>query len=919
MMANEKTDYKNTLTLPQTEFPMRASLASREPERLAHWEAQDLYGRIIAKNQKSGKSPFVLHDGPPFANGSAHTGHMTNRNLKDIILRYKSMQGHACPFFPGWDCHGLPTELKALKELKDGGKTLGAVEIREKCREFSLRNMDALRKQFKRLGIAADWSREYRTMDPSFEAEELRSFACFVEKGLVYRDKKPVIWSIPCRTALAEAEIEYKEYVSPSIWVAFQSQKEADLYFIIWTTTPWTIPANVGVALNPNLDYVEILASGKRLIVADSLYEKTVETLKLEGASRGKVCKGREFEGMMLKHPFMAHASKVVLADYVSAEDGTGCVHTAPGHGMDDYVTGREQGLEIYSPLDDNGCYIDDGRIPADLVGLSTLDKDGHCEANDAVIAKLNSLGCLLARKAISHQYPFCWRSHTPIVFRSVEQWFVGLDKGGMRQKVIENIDTVRWVPERSINRIRGSVESRPDWCISRQRAWGLPIPAFYDATGKRYIDAGVIRGLAEKVAADPSGSDIFFKWSAEELLKGIALPKGWNPAELKPETDTLDVWFDSATSNRAALMGKPDVHWPADMYLEGPDQHRGWFQSSLWLSTVVEGKAPYKTVLTHGWILDTDREKLSKSKGSASFDELVAKYGADVLRLWNASQDYTVDITIGDDILDQAANAYRGIRNTLRFELSNLFDFDASKAVALDELEPIDAWVLNETAKLIVETTSAYESYNFAAAYRAIMQFVQVTLSSTYHDCLKDRLYTWSKSSKARRSSQTVIALTFDALVRMLAPILPFTSDEAWAYRTEGVALAKSSVHEQLFPTVPEEWGVVQKTAEEVGAIMALKAKANESMEELRAAKTIGQSLEAELIFSGDVALLKKYEEALPEIFIVSKVTLEPSEGELRVRAQKAPGRKCPRCWRFVEDFEGDTCSRCAQALRDA
>jgi isoleucyl-tRNA synthetase len=911
-------DYKTTLTLPQTEFPMRANSAEREPQRLAHWEETNVYGRIISKNKKGGKEPFVLHDGPPYTNGDAHAGHMTNRNLKDIVLRYKSMQGYPVPFFPGWDCHGLPTELKALKELQNGGKGLKPLEIRKLCREYSNRYIGTMCEQFKRLGLLADWSREYKTMTPEFEAEELRAFAAFVDKGLIYRDKKPVIWSIPCRTALAEAEIEYKDYVSPSIWVSFQSQKEADLYFIIWTTTPWTIPANVGVALNPNLDYVEILTAGKRYIVTDSLYEKTVAAVGFKDARRGKIAKGKTFEGMLLKHPFMAHASRVVMADYVSAEDGTGCVHTAPGHGMEDYQTGREQGLEIYSPLDDNGCYVNDGRIPAELVGLTTLEKNGKSEANEAVIVLLEKLGVLLGRAPITHSYPFCWRSHTPIIYRALEQWFVGLDKNGMRQKVLDNIDTVKWIPEQGRNRIRGGVESRPDWCISRQRVWGLPIPAFSDAAGKRYIDAGVIRALAEKVAQAPEGSDIFFAQSAGDLLAGIKLPVGWDPKTLKPETDTLDVWFDSGTTNRVALMNKPDVHWPADLYLEGSDQHRGWFQSSLWLSTVVEGKAPYKSVLTHGWILDSSKEKLSKSSGASPFNELVKKYGVDVLRLWNASQDYTGDITLSNEILDQISNAYRALRNTLRFQLSNLFDFNArTDAVALDELEPLDGWVLSKTAELIRTATAAYEAYNFAEVYRAVTNFVQVTLSSTYHDCLKDRLYTQSPHGKARRSAQTVIDLTFDALVRILAPIMPFTSDEAWSFRHEGVALGKVSVHEQAFPAVPDAWNVVKAPAADVEKLLALKGKANEAMEALRQAKTIGGSVEAELTFEGDLALLARYEAALPEIFIVSAVCLKPASGELRVTASKAVGTKCPRCWRVTSAQEDGVCPRCAAVLR--
>lgn len=893
---------------------MRANLPTREADRVNHWEKNDLYGRIIKKNK--GREKFILHDGPPFTNGNVHMGTLLNKTYKDIVVRSRAMRGYYTPYIPGWDCHGLPIEQKVVTALREQGiKNLPPAELRRKCQEYSEKNIEIMTGQFARGGVLCDWKHAYRTMSPQYEAETLRAFAAFVEKGLIYRDSKPVMWSIPCRTALAEADTYYSEHTSPSIWVAFYFKDDPNRAFVIWTTTPWTIPANVAVALSPKLQYTELAHEGKKFIVAEALADKFIAQAKWEGVKKGKVYKGSEFEGKVLVHPFMSHGSQVVLADYISAEDGTGCVHTAPGHGIEDYMTGRQYKLETYSPLDDEGKYVNDGRIPANLVGLSTLEKNGKSEANEAVMAMLKTSGHLLATAEYPHQYPFCDRSKTPIVFRALEQWFIGLDRSDMRQKVLAAVDTVQWVPEQSRNRIRGSIENRPDWCISRQRSWGVPIPAFFDDTGKRYIDAQVIRGLAAKVATE--GTNIFFEWSAEKLLEGIKLPAGWDVKKLKPESDTLDVWIESASSSLAVLKTNPELAWPADLYLEASDQHRGWFQSSLWASVVNTGKAPFKAVFTHEWVLDNNKQKLSKSKNSMSATDMINKYGADVLRLWAASQDYTNSIALSEEVLGQISTSYCSLRNTLRYQLANLNGFETARdSVPVEKMQPIDQWILSQLARLLEEVTAAYEAYDFAKVYQLVSKFCQASLSSIYHDIIKDRMYTCAGNSLERRSAQTALDAVFDTLVRILSPIIPFTADEAWTYRRINGDFFEDSVHLQDWPVLRQEWKAAGKVSQDIDEILKLRGKVNEALEAMRKEKIIGKSLEAKVIFGGDTALLKRYEEQLPELFIVSQVELKPSLGELTIVAAKSTGYKCPRCWRHVSAKEDTLCSRCEKHL---
>jgi isoleucyl-tRNA synthetase len=946
-------DLKDTLQLPKTDFPMRAELARREPARVAHWEKTGLYG---AMQRKRAKAPvFVLHDGPPFTNGDVHIGTALNKTLKDATVRYKTMRGFRAPYVPGWDCHGLPIEQKVTRDLRESGKQASTSELRALCDAFSESWISKQKAQFTRLGVLGDWENPYKTKDPAYEADILRIFAAFVEKGLVYRSKKPVYWSIPFETALAEAEVEYKEHSSPSIWVRFRvSAAEAakfglpadkPLSIVIWTTTPWTIPANLAVAVNPAVDYAIADLGAERILVASLLLGQVAAAAGLkEAPSVVATVPGRSLENLEARHPFIDRASRVVLADYVTTDTGTGCVHTAPGHGAEDYQTGLKYGLEIYCPVADNGTYVDDGRIPADLVGVSTLEstedlaKKKTSAANIAVLRKLDASGTLLAKQKFTHSYPHCWRSKTPIIFRAVDQWFVGLDKAGTRAEALSQIARISeeggWVPAWGEARIRGAVESRPDWCISRQRSWGVPIPAFFDAAKKAYLDAGVVRAVADKV--EKAGTNLWYDSKPAEILAGVALPAGWPaPADLSCGRDTLDVWLDSGSSHAAVLRrGKGGTRWPADLYLEGSDQHRGWFQSSLWTSVVAYGEAPYKGVLTHGFIVDEEQKKISKSstyQKPQTSDAYVADYGADVIRLWIASQDFRNDIPISKEILSHVGETYRLIRNTLRFQISNLFDFDPAKdAVEAARMAPLDKWALHQAAGLAGLCAAAYDAYEFHRVYQLCNQFCSVTLSATYHDILKDRLYTMGTDHPLRRSSQTAIHHILGVLTRILAPIIPFTADEAWSFAKDGAEFGAASVHLEDWPEVPASWMQPQLDAV-FASLLIVRSKVNEAIEPLRAAGKIGKSLDAcvtLLVPDGDPVreALESQREFLPEIFIVSDVRVQPADepgDPFGVQARpcaEAGLVRCPRCWRWVPALvhsqSAEVCPRCAEAL---
>lgn len=921
---------------------MRGNLVEREPQRVDHWKKIGLYERIQSKN--SDGPTFILHDGPPFTNGDLHLGHALNKTLKDTILRYKWMQGMRAPYIPGWDSHGLPIEHKVSRELQDSGRTdYTPLEVRKACAEFADKYRRIQSEQFERLGVTADWANEYWTIHPEYEAAELETFATFVQQGLVYRSKKPVYWSIPCATALAEAEIEYREHSSISIYVKMPLEEAArrqlglpdeDSAILIWTTTPWTLPANLAVSVHSNIEYsaIKTEAHGTLIIATDRLQTVAAEC-KIEDFTTLATFQGAQLEKLKARHPFIDRPSPILLADYVTTESGTGCVHTAPGHGLDDYITGINNSLEVYCPLDDNGCYVDDGQVPAEIVGLSVLEsEDGKpSPANLGVLRIIAENGTLIGKKKIHHSYPHCWRSKTPVVFRAMDQWFIALDKNGDRARALQALKAVNFIPSWGENRIRAAVENRPDWCISRQRTWGVPIPAFYDEDGGTYIDAAVIRGLAKKVAL--AGTNIWFEQSAAELLEGIERPADWpSPEKLRCGSDTLDVWIDSGTSHRAVLQKRPNLAWPADLYLEGSDQHRGWFQSSLWTSVIADKAAPYKNLLTHGFIVKEDGTKLSKSDGAARpLNEWIQGYGADIIRLWICSQDYRGDVPVSDKIVNNVANNYRNLRNTLRFQIGNLHDFDAAKdAVPLDQLNALDKWALNELAQLVRKVTEAYDAYEFHRAFKDFIDpFVANTLSATYHDILKDRLYTRSPNDPLRRSSQTAIDIIFSTFTRLIAPLVPFTADEAWSYAQCDGDFGEQPIALADWPTVDPAWEHAETAADIRALRNFLSTRLNDPLEALRQKKTIGQSLDAKATITGpptspDFARLQKYESDLPELFILSQVILiESSDAtELSVEVDHADGVRCPRSWRWVPklietETWGDVSPRCADALK--
>ncbi len=942
---------------------MRAGLAEREPARIAHWEKIGLYAAIQRRSAESDRV-FVLHDGPPFTNGDVHIGTALNKTLKEVILRYKSMRGFRTPYVPGWDCHGLPIEQKVSRALQEKKESVPTAELRRRCDAFSEEWIGTQRRQFQRLGVLADWASEYKTKDPGFEADILRTFASFIEKDLVYRAKKPVYWSIPFETALAEAEIEYQEHVSPSIWVKFpvpagEAEKfglpaDKQLSIVIWTTTPWTLPANLAVAVNPDVDYAVADLGSERIVVAQALLPQVASAAKIEPVPPAThLIPGRKLEGLSPRHPFIDRASPVVLAGYVTTETGTGCVHTAPGHGADDYQTGLKNRLEIYCPVGDDGRYLDDGRIPADLVGLTTLEtvedlaKKRTSPANVGVLKKLDAAGALLAKQSYKHSYPHCWRSKTPIIFRAVDQWFVALDKAGTRDLALREIGSVKWIPEWGQARIRGAVESRPDWCVSRQRAWGVPIPAFYDTGKTAYLDAGVVRAIADKV--EKAGSNLWYDSAPAAILDGIPLPADWPSAgTLACGRDTLDVWLDSGSSHAAVLRrSRGGTRWPADLYLEGSDQHRGWFQSSLWTGVIAFGNAPYRSVLTHGFIVDADRKKISKSSAyekPQTSDAYVAEYGADVIRLWISSQDFRDDIPISKEILSHVGETYRLVRNTLRYQLANLFDFNPARdAVAVAGMDALDRWALHQTARLLEAVTAAYEGCEFHKVYQLCNQFCSVTLSATYHDILKDRLYTLRSGDPRRRSSQTVLDAIFRCLAGMLAPILAFTADEAWSFGTAREEFSSGSIHLQDWPVAPSEWSDPVLDSEMAG-LLRMRSRVNEALEPERAAGRLGKSLDAAVtlrIHPGDPIgnALARHRDLLEELFIVSHVSIEVPAADVASPDPAGPSRaappvsisvrpaqelgllRCPRCWRWLPELEpsehGSVCSRCVEALK--
>ena len=941
-------DYKNTLNLPQTDFPMKADLVTREPVRLAKWEAAHLYERI--QTLRAGAAKFVLHDGPPFSNGDVHIGNALNKILKDIVIKYKSLRGYQAPYIPGWDCHGLPIEFKVTQEMRKAGDTASdPATIRKQCDAYARKYIDIQRTQFKRLGGLGDWDNPYLTLAKEYEADELRLFADIVEQGFVYRGKKPVYWSIPCRTALAEAEVEYRDHVSQSVYVKFPVLGHSGTSVVIWTTTPWTLPANLAVAYNSTFSYSLVLVGQEQLIVSALLLPTVAEKCGWQDYQIIRSLDGGHLSQLEYQHPFCRRTGKFYPGDsFVDNTTGTGFVHIAPGHGLEDYHLGLEHGLPIYSPVDDDGRFAHttdlplDQQMPTEMLGKSILEKHGKSDANEAVLHELRLGKALLHQENYHHSYPHCWRSKTPIIFRAMDQWFIEIDHvppagaagsasaTTFRQRALAEVDRVSWVPDWGKNRMEAAVQGRPDWCISRQRTWGVPIPAFYDAQGNAILDAQIVRNAAALI--EQHGSNVWFEKTVAELWT-LVKPAGWKGAEAASKSaDTLDVWIDSGSSSRAVIARRPELRGRAqpfqcDMYLEGSDQHRGWFQSSLLLSLAGNGAAPYRTVLTHGFMVDEDREKISKSKQGQNVYEkpqtseaYIRKYGADVVRLWVASQDYRNDVIVSEKRIEKVGETYRIIRNALRYQLSNLYDFDPAKhSVADERLTGLDRWILDEFSRLEQEVLEAYDRYEFHVVYQRVSQFVAVELSAIYHDVVKDRLYTDAANSHRRRSTQTALHRMLVSLCEMLSPLLAFTADEAWEF-VPGTTV--DSVHQMTW-----EPAGFERPAEERDAwkgLFELREVALPALEKARQAKEIGKALEAKLTFSGSGPAIQAGQahlEALRELLNVSQLVIEPGGETAAVSVAKAAGQKCERCWHWETDIgskpEHPTiCGRCVKAI---
>ena len=926
-------EYKKTLNLPKTDFPIRANLKKVEEEMQSAWEKEDIYHKIQGRGTRGGgRGAYILHDGPPYPNGDIHLGHALNKILKDIVVKHRSMAGFNAPYVPGWDCHGLPIETQLIKEIGDKRRDMSIPEFRQKCKEYALKYVDLQRKEFKRLGVFGEWGKPYLTIDHSYEEKIIELFGVLAEKEYIYRGLKPIHWCPVCETALAEAEIEYEDEKSPSIYVKFEildprseinskiknPKLPFDLKwnFVIWTTTPWTLPANVAIAGHPDYEYVFLRVFGDEgrgtgdevYIIAEGLTEDFIKRLDIKKHKVIDKTKGKYLEGIMAKHPFIDRDVMLVLDKYVTLEQGTGLVHIAPGHGEEDYKVGLNYKLAVVMPVDEKGHF--DDSVPEFIRGK-------HYDASNKLITeKMKENGSLLKLEFFKHPYPHCWRCKKPVIFRATEQWFISVDHKGMRQQALKAIGETEWFPAWGENRIRGMVDSRPDWCISRQRSWGVPIPAFYCRKCRKPQTTGVFNKAIRELVRE-KGTNGWFELEAKDILPaGTKCSCGGS--EFEKETDILDVWFESGSSHAAVLETTAGHRWPADLYLEGSDQHRGWFQTSLLLGIGYKGKAPFKAVLTHGFTIDEKGKKMSKSLGNViSPQDVVKEYGSDILRLWVASTDFRNDMAASQNILKQIREAYTKIRNTCRFLISNLYDYGEHLAVDHDKLLEVDRWIMLRLYRLIERVNKAYENFEFHVVYHALYNFCVNDLSAYYLDMSKDRLYCGGKGSHERRSAQTVMHEMLLALVKLMAPVLSFTAEDIYRF-IPGLAARAESVFLLDLPR-PDAGCLDKKLEARWEKLFELKEQVNREVEALRAKKEISASLEAQVeIGTRGREWLKESEDILPVFLIVSQVKLTEGEG---VRAGRASGKKCLRCWMWQEDVgkhdkHPELCGRCAAVV---
>ena len=923
-MSEEKKDYGKTLNLPKTDFPMRGNLPENEPKVQQEVFENDLYEKMLKKNE--GHKSYVLHDGPPYANGEIHIGHALNKVLKDTIVRFKNLQGYYTPYVPGYDTHGLPTEKRAIQVLGINRNEISVSKFRDTCRDFALQFVDKQTEGFKRLGVLGDWENPYITLKPEFEARQIGVFGEMYKKGYIYKGLKPVYWCTDCETALAEAEIEYKDSKTTSIYVKFPLKDgkgkidEKDTFFVIWTTTPWTLPGNMGITVGGDYEYSVVDVGSEKYVIATELVDKVMGLAKIENYKTVQTIEGKELEGMLCKHPFLDRDSRVVLGSddtiVVELDTGTGAVHTAPGYGKEDYLCGLKNGLDIVVTVDGKG-HQTEGAGP--FAGMY------YEKSNKAIIEWLEEKGYLLQKEELVHSYPHCWRCKNPIIFRATDQWFASVD--GFRNETLEAIKKVKWVPAWGEERITSMVKDRNDWCISRQRTWGVPIPIFYcEDCGKEYITDESIKKI-QKIFRE-KGSNAWFDLEEKELLPENAKCSNCGCTHFKKETDIMDVWFDSGSSHQGVLVER-GIDYPADLYLEGQDQYRGWFQSSLLTAIATSGVAPYKNILTHGWVVDGEGKKMSKSLGNGiSPQDIIKEYGADILRLWVISSDFKSDVSISKDILKQISEVYRKIRNTARYILGNINDFDPNELVPYNDLLEIDKWALTRVNKLVKEVTQNYENFDFHLVYHDINQFCVTDMSNFYLDIIKDRLYTSKKDAMERKAAQTTMYIILDTLVKLLAPIICYTVEEIWKYMPHTKDEEVESVMLTKWPEVKAEYDN-EELSKKWEKILELKELVSKKLEVARNEKIIGHSLNAKVTLfaeEDDYKFMKENQELLMSVFIISDLQIEKNnrqdEEKIGVKVEMAEGEKCERCWMYSktvgEDKENPTlCHRCSEAIK--